>query len=461
MGSEKFENNRQIDEIEQALRSLLDKEDKSTEEKSEKSGRQGAASGLEAGSFWKAEGSARAPEREESFWEPEKTPHWEPEEPERELEEENAWEEEPSWEPAVEPKRSKQTRAKRKKAKKKKKNTKLIVVTCVMLVAVLALGGVIGTGLTVVHSKLDMVGQVKVNRKALGIDSRVAKELANYRNIALLGIDARDMNDDKQTRSDAMIIASVDKQTNEVRLVSLYRDTYVNIGDNYGLDKMTHAYFYGGATQTLQTINRNLDLNCEEVVVVNWKSVADTVDALGGLDIEIKESEIKEMNKYIKDTQKNIGGSKKKIKKAGKQTLNGIQAVTYARIRKDSAQGDHRRNERMKIVLAAAFNKAKTLSLNQLNEIANEILPDIKTNMTTNQMMEILLELASYSITDSKSWPYHWTDWTYNGIWYGPPVTLERNVVQLHEEFFKQKDYEPTDKVKGISDSISSITGKW
>lgn len=449
MGSEKFENTRQIDEIEQALRSLLDKEEKSTEVKR---GMEGPTGWPEAESFWKPEEAVRTSEPER---------FWEPETPEREQGEEESQQEEPSWEKTVEPKRSKKARAKQKQRKKKKKNTKLIVFTSIVLAAVLALGGVIGTGLTVVHSKLDMVGQVKVNRKALGIDARVAKDLANYRNIALLGIDARDMSDDKQTRSDAMIIASVDKQTNDVRLVSLYRDTYVNIGDNYGLDKMTHAYFYGGATQTLQTINRNLDLNCEEVVVVNWKSVADTVDALGGLDIEIKESEIKEMNKYIKDTQKNIGGSKKKIKKAGKQRLNGIQAVTYARIRKDSAQGDHRRNERMKIVLAAAFNKAKTLSLNQLNEIANEILPDIKTNMTTNQMMEILLELASYRITDSKSWPYHWTDWTYNGIWYGPPVTLERNVVQLHEEFFKQKDYEPTDKVKSISDSISSITGKW
>ncbi|MCE2603953.1 LCP family protein, partial [Pseudomonas aeruginosa] len=94
---------------------------------------------------------------------------------------------------------------------------------------------------------------------------------------------------------------------------------------------------------------------------------------------------IKEMNKYIKDTQKNIGGPKKKIKKAGKQTLNGNQAVTYARIRKDSADGDHRRNERMKIVLSAAFEKAKTLSLSQLNQIADKILPTIKTNMSTNQ----------------------------------------------------------------------------
>ncbi len=193
----------------------------------------------------------------------------------------------------------------------------------------------------------------------------------------------------------------------------------------------------------------------------NWKSVADTVDELGGLDIEIKESEIKEMNKYIKDTQKNIGGPKKKIKKAGKQTLNGNQAVTYARIRKDSADGDHRRNERMKIVLSAAFEKAKTLSLSQLNQIADKILPTIKTNMSTNQMMEMILEINSYNITESKNWPYKSADWMHNNIYYGPPVTLKSNVIQLHEEFFNQKDYEPTETVEKISNSISSITGIW
>lgn len=354
------------------------------------------------------------------------------------------------------------SKAKGKKGKKKKKsNKKLVIALVIVLVLVIALGSVIGAGLTVVHTKLDKVTQVEVNREALEIDPRVAEELKNYRNIALLGIDARDMEDDSNTRSDAMIIASIDKRTNEVRLVSLYRDTYVSLGADYGLDKLTHAYFYGGATQTLRAINRNLDLNCEEVLVVNWKSVADTVDALGGLEINVKESEIKEMNKYIKDTQRTIGGSKKLIKKAGKQTLNGNQAVTYARIRKDSVDGDHRRNERMKIVLAAAFKKATTLSVSQLNNIANEILPDIKTNMSTNQMMEILLELNSYKITESKSWPYKMTDKMINNIYYGPPVTLKSNVTQLHEEFFEQQDYDPTDTVKSVSDNISSVTGLW
>lgn len=115
----------------------------------------------------------------------------------------------------------------------------------------------------------------------------------------------------------------------------------------------------------------------------------------------------------------------------------------------------------MKIVLSAAFEKAKTLSLGELNRIADKILPTIKTNMSTNQMMEMILEINSYNITESKNWPYKSADWMYKNIYYGPPVTLKSNVIQLHEEFFDQKDYKPTETVEKISNSISSITNMW
>ena len=130
--------------------------------------------------------------------------------------------------------KSKNTGSKKKKKKDPKQATrKLWVAILSLLIVVIGVGSIIGAGLTVVHTQLDKVTKVQVNRKALGINSRVAKELKNYRNIALLGIDARDMSDDSQTRSDAMIIASINKETNEVKLVSLYRDTYVSLGDDY------------------------------------------------------------------------------------------------------------------------------------------------------------------------------------------------------------------------------------
>ncbi|MFQ7103503.1 MAG: LCP family protein, partial [Anaerovoracaceae bacterium] len=319
-------------------------------------------------------------------------------------------------------------------------------------------GGVIAAGLSVVKNTLDNVGRVELDPDMIGINPQVDSELRNYRNIALIGIDARDMSNDEGVRSDAIIVASLNKETGEIKMFSVYRDTMLDLGDDVGLDKVTHSYYYGGPTKVLYALNKNLDLNVKEVVIVNWKSVADTVDALGGLDIEIQESEIDEMNKYIEDTYNSIGGSNEKIESAGMQTLNGNQAVTYARIRKDAATGDFRRNERMKIVVQAAFEKAKTMKLSTLRKITNDILPDIKTNMSSADMMGMMMDITSYKMTDSVGWPYEHSDWS-EGAYYNIPVTLSENVSRLHEEFFAQDGYEPTQDVQSISENISWRTG--
>ena len=347
------------------------------------------------------------------------------------------------------------------KPKKKKKNTGLIV--AVVLVFLLVVGIIvllIGT-MNFLNTQLDKITREEINRNELNINDGVREDLAGYRNILLLGIDARDMNSDENTRSDAMIIVSIDKETREIRMVSIYRDTYLDLGDRVGLDKLTHAYFYGGAQQTVAAINKNMDLNIEEFIVVNWKAVADAVDALGGVEIDVQESELNELNKYINETARTTGGSKEKVEKAGKQTLNGVQAVTYSRIRKDSVEGDRRRNERMKILIKAAFDKMKTMGVTELDDMTNLVLPQIKTNMTNVEMLELLLDFPAYNMGDNTSWPYDWMDFTYNGVWYGPPVTLNSNVTQLHEEYFGQKDYEPTETVQNISYQISARTGRW
>lgn len=349
-------------------------------------------------------------------------------------------------------------KSKRRGTGKQKSGRRLKVALIVVLVLVLGIGGIIAAGLTVVKNTLDNVGRIELDPDMIGINPQVDSDLRNYRNIAILGIDARDMSDDTDVRSDAVIIASINKETNEIKMFSVYRDTMLDLGDDVGIDKITHAYYYGGPTKVLYTLNKNLDLNIKEVVVVNWKSVADTVDALGGLDIEIQESEISEMNKYIQDTYNNIGGSNEKIDSAGMQTLNGNQAVTYARIRKDAVTGDFRRNERMKIVVKAAFEKAKTMNPKALKKISNEILPEIKTNMSSSDMMGMVLKLTSYTMTDSVGFPYQLSDWN-SGAYYAVPVTLRSNVSRLHEEFFGQTDYTPTQDVQSISENIAAMTG--
>lgn len=345
-----------------------------------------------------------------------------------------------------------------KKAKKKKSGSALKIALLVVLILVIGIGTIVAAGLVVVKNTLDNVGRVELDPDLIGINPQVDSELRNYRNIALLGIDARDMSNDKDVRSDAIIIASVNKETNEIKMFSVYRDTMLYLGEDVGLDKITHAYYYGGPTKVLYTLNKNLDLNIKEVVVVNWKSVADTVEALDGLDIEIQESEIKEMNKYIIDTYNNIGGSDKLIESSGMQTLNGNQAVTYARIRKDAVTGDYRRNERMKIVVKAAFDKALQMKPKAIKKISGEILPQIKTNMSTADMMGMAMDLTSYTMTDSVGFPYETRDWS-SGAFYGIPVTLEKNVSRLHEQFFAQEGYAPTQDVRDISRKISSKVG--
>ena len=349
-------------------------------------------------------------------------------------------------------------KASKRNGRRRKSGRRLKIALVIVLVLVLGIGGIIAAGLTVVKNTLDNVGRVELDPDMIGINPQVDSDLRNYRNIAILGIDARDMSDDTDVRSDAIIIASINKETNEIKMFSVYRDTLLDLGDDVGLDKITHAYYYGGPTKVLYTLNKNLDLNIKEVVVVNWKSVADTVDALGGLDIEIQESEINEMNKYIQDTYNNIGGSNEKIDSAGMQTLNGNQAVTYARIRKDAITGDYRRNERMKIVVKAAFEKAKGMDVKALKKISNEILPEIKTNMSSADMLGMVMKLTSYTMTDSVGWPYDLREWN-AGAFYGPPVTLSSNVTKLHEQFFAQDGYVPTQDVQSISEDISATTG--
>jgi LCP family protein required for cell wall assembly len=272
-------------------------------------------------------------------------------------------------------------------------------------------------------------------------------------------VDARDMDDYEHCRTDAMIIISIDKKNNEIRQISVYRDTYVHANDEYGYDKITNVHAYAGTEGTLHALNENLDLNIEEVVVVNWKAVANAIDALGGIEIEGLDSEINELNKYMNETARSIGGEVTKVEKAGVQTLDGGQAVTYSRIRKDAATGDYRRNERMKIVVAATVEKALKNPW-KIPKCANVALPQVRTNMSSSDIMGLALSFVPNKMTDSVGWPFDTSGWTaYNGAWCGVPVTLNSNVTELHDKYFGQADYTPTKTVQDISAVISSRTG--
>lgn len=346
---------------------------------------------------------------------------------------------------------SKGKRLKEEPKKRRHRGLKVFTVIVVILIAAILCAYYFVLG------KIDLINHQEINKDNLAINNSTNEELKGYRNIAIFGIDSRSEDDyGEGNRSDCIIIASINQDTNDVKLVSIYRDTYVQI-EGYGLDKITHAYSYGGPELALNTLNSNLDLNIEEFVTVNWKAVADAVDLLGGVTIDIDSSEISQINKYVYETAKSTGKTAKRVTKAGEQTLNGVQAVTYARIRKTSG-GDYKRAERMRTVVEAMADVAKTKSITELNNIADEILPEISTNITSTEILSLIPTALSFNIDESIGWPYETKGYSKNA-WYGVPVTLKSNVEKLHKEVFEQDDYEPSETVEEINEKIKNITG--
>ena len=324
----------------------------------------------------------------------------------------------------------------------------LKIIGIIFLAIIIIIVTAILTGYFYLNSKLSQMKQVNIDENNLSVSTQVEENLTGYRNIALFGVDSRDSDLGKGNRSDCIIIASINNDTKEINLVSVYRDTYVDI-DGYGLDKITHAYSYGGPELAIKTLNKNLDLNIKEFVTVNFDAVADAVDALGGVDIRIEEDEISAINSAIRNTAKHTGLEAEYIENAGMQTLNGVQAVGYSRVRYTEG-GDYRRTERMRTVIEAMFKKLKDKSIGEINSFADKILPEVYTNLAPNML--------SYKMSESIGWPYKTRGIT-TDRWYGVPVTLEENVKQLHKEIFREEDYTPSEIVKGINDAIISKTG--
>ena len=343
----------------------------------------------------------------------------------------------------------------KKKSKKSRKALKIILI--VLLVIVVIIAAIFAAGYTYIYSMLEEMNQETINLNEVSIDDAVADELSDYRNIALFGIDSREDDYGRGNRSDCIIIASVNKKTNEVKLVSVYRDTYLLLTGR-SLDKVTHAYSYGGAELAVSTLNANLDLNIEEYVTVNFDAVVDAVDALGGIRMEITSDEVKYINNYIDENNRVTGHNSSHITTAGTYNLDGVQALAYSRIRY-TAGGDYKRTERMRDVLEAMINKAKTLSVSELINFVNIMLPKISTNISSNDIIGLAPALLNLNISESNGWPEETQGATIGGVYYGVPVTLSENVTKLHEELFDQQGYTPSETVQNISEQIVTRTG--
>ncbi len=279
-----------------------------------------------------------------------------------------------------------------------------------------------------------------------------------YTNFVLFGSDSRAGKTDEGLNTDTIIIASLNNETKEVKLVSVYRDTLLDV-KNGNIRKCNSAYASGGAKQAINMLNTNLDLNIQKYVTVDFGAVSDLVDMVGGIEADITQKEMSAMNQYIGETASVAGKPANYIKKTGVQTLDGVQATTYARIRKGVGD-DYKRTERQRYVIEQVVKKAVQSDLGTINKIIDRLFPQISTNFTMSEILEYGMAFSKYRIADTSGFPMKKGSGSISGRGSSVfPVTLESNVSELHGFLFGTVDYTPSSKVKEISGEIAYLVG--
>ena len=291
------------------------------------------------------------------------------------------------------------------------------------------------------------------------LDEATTAKLEKFTSIALFGVDSSTGILGKCSRSDTMIIAIINNETKEVKLCSVFRDTYLNM-TNGTYNKANAAYAFGGPDQAIRMLNLNLDLNISKYVSVDFTAIANAVDALGGIEMEITDAEVSHLNNYTVETSEVVGRSTTKLPGPGTYNLDGIQAVSYCRIRYTKGD-DFKRAERQRTVVAKIVEKAKTADVATLNKIIDEMFPQVATNLKAADVTSMAADVLSYNIVGSDGFPFDRTTGTFGSK--GSCVVaadLTSNVEQLHEFLFGAEDgYTVSDGVKEISAMITSETG--
>ena len=353
-----------------------------------------------------------------------------------------------------------------------KSKTKKILFAVEIIVLLLFIGGLYVYGQ--LNSKLDKINQpvlddskIKVNQEVQdSIDSQEST-LTGYTTYALFGIDHRDKNTALGgENSDTIIIASVNNDTKDVKLVSVYRDTLLNLGnDTYS--KANAAYAYGEAEQAITMLNTNLDLNISEYATVNFNALTTIIDDLGGLDMDMSYAEIVHMNNYCVETSEETGKDYTPIELPDRPDdieavqyhyhLNGVQATSYCRIRY-TASLDMGRTERQRRVIQMIVSKAKSAGLGKIFKIMDDVFPMVTTSMTKDEILQLLPTLIGYSVDDTTGFP---TSYKFSNVKGSiiVPTTLETNVIELHKFLYGDEAYTPSATVKANSEKILEIVG--
>ena len=356
---------------------------------------------------------------------------------------------------------------------KKKSKMKKILFAVEIVVLLLFIGGLYVYGQ--LNSKLDKINQpvldeskIQVNKEVQdSIDSETSS-LTGYTTYALFGLDARseNMKFAGNKNSDTMIIASVNNDTKDVKLVSVYRDTLLNIGNDM-YSKANAAYAAGDAEQAINMLNTNLDLNITDYATVNFDALVTIIDDLGGLDMDMSYAEIVHMNNYCVETSEAVGKSYTPIELPEKPEdeekiqytyhLNGVQATSYCRIRY-TASLDMGRTERQRRVIQMIVSRAKSAGINAIFKIMDDVFPMVTTSLSKTDILQMLPTLIGYSVDETTGFP---TSYKFSNVKGSiiVPTDLVTNVKELHKFLYDDENYEPSETVKANSERILEIVG--
>lgn len=282
---------------------------------------------------------------------------------------------------------------------------------------------------------------------------------SKYWTVAVFGVDSRDGNLGAGALSDVIMLASINRKTGDVNLTSVYRDTYLQIDEEGKYHKINEAYFKGGPKQAIATLNRNFDLDIDDYVTFNWKAVAEGLNVLGGVDLDISDKEFAYINAFITETVQGTGLGSVQLEHSGMNHLDGVQAVAYARLR--LMDTDFNRTARQRKVLELAMQKAKAASKKTLVATAMTVMPDIQTSIGADDILDIAKTVKKYNIQNAVGFPFSRDTTNVGKMNVVVPATLVSNVAQLHPFLYGDDaaGYTPSAKVQEISAHIQKKTG--
>lgn len=351
-------------------------------------------------------------------------------------------------------------------SKPRKKRRKVLFILEI-IVLLLFIGGLYVYGQ--ISAKLDKIDIQETDLQEQDIVTNdQAPQMTGYTTYALFGLDHRSRNEKLNTEnSDTIIIASINNDTKAVKLVSVYRDTLLNVKDDT-YSKANAAYALGGPAQAVNMLNTNLDLNITDYVSIDFDALVTVVDCLGGLDIPLSYAEIVHMNNYCVETAEETGKSYTPVELpepkpedqeaiVGTYHLNGVQATSYCRIRY-TASLDMGRTERQRRVIQMIVDKAKKAGLSTIFDIMDQVFPMVKTSVSKTEILKLIPAMIGYCIDETTGFPQDYKFAIVKGSVI-VPTTLDSNVLKLHQFLYGNTNYTPTQDVLNKSAQIAAIVG--